>query len=148
MHPVRLAEVGGHLCQQLTGGYPDIYSKAQFLPDTVPDLPCRFLRCPEQVAAGRHIHEGLVHAELLHHIRILPQDLQECPGTLLIQAVVRRNQHQVRAALLRLGEGLSGLYAIVFRRDGFRQDDAVPEVYIPSHRRRNLPQVQRPAPVV
>ena len=133
MHPVRLAEVGGHLCQQLTGGYPDIYGKSQFLPDAVLDLRRRFLRCPEQVAAGCQIHKGLIHAILFHHIRILPQNLHESPGALVIQAVVWRNQHQVRATLLCLGEGLPGLYAIVFRRDGFRQDDAVPEAYVPSY---------------
>ena len=144
MHPVRFPEIRRHLRQQLVLRNSDIHRKAQLLTDPLPNLPCCFLRCTEEMTSGTHIHKGFIYAVLLHHVRILPQNTHKGSRTSLIQTIIRGYKHKVRTLLLRLRYTLPRPHTVFSRRYGFGKNNPMAHGHIPSDSRRYLPQIQRP----
>ena len=139
MHPVRPCKIRRHLCKQLITGNPHVDCKTQFLPDTVPDPGGHIFRRAKQPAACAHIHKSLVNAVLLHHVRILPQNLHKRVGAFLIKTVIGRHQYQPRTLPASLHNSLSRLYPVAFRRNRLCQYNPAPSGNVPSHRRGNFP---------
>ena len=138
MNAVRLQEIARHLRQKLVRRHTDIHRKSLLTVDLFPDPVCRLDRCPEQPLRSRHIHERLIHAELLDHIRILPQDGDKRLGLLMIHRMVRLYKCQIRALAQRIHDRLSRHNTVLLGRDRLCQDHAVPRLNISADRRRNL----------
>ena len=89
-----------------------------------------------------HVQPALVNAEGLHQVGVLVVDLVDLPGVLVVQAVVRRQEHQAGALLFGLPDSLRRLDAIFFRGLVFGQNDAVAGRGVPADRRGDLPQIR------
>ena len=148
MDPVRLLEVGRHLCQQLIFRDSDIDRKSQHIPDLIPDPLCGSLGAAPQLFCSAHVHECLVHGILLHVRRVLPQDIHKCSRTFLIQPVIRRDQDQIRTFAQRLYDGFTCLNAIPLRRNRFRQNDPMTQRRIPAYRGDLFPKILSAAQMV
>ena len=96
----------------------------------------------EEVEGVGDIQPALVDAEGLHQVGVLLIDGIDLLRDLPVQAVMWRQQHQSRALLPGLPDGLRRLDAELLGRLIFRQDDTVAGGGVPADSRGNVPQVR------
>ena len=138
MNAVRFQKIARHLRQKLVRRYPNIHCKSLLPVDLLPDPVRRLHGCAEQPLRSCHIHERLIHTELLNCIRILLQDSDKRPGLLPIHRMMRFHKCQIRTFAQCIHDRLSRHNAILFRRDRLGKNHAMARLNVASDRGRNL----------
>ena len=141
MHLVRLFKIACHLCEKLVGADPDIYGKAQAVPNLVLDLTCQGNGIRINQRGPRHVEKAFIHGKLLHDGRILSANCHKGPGISFIKAKARRNQNKSGTLLQCHGNRFSRGHAIFLRGDRFCQNDPRSFVWITANRRGNQAQI-------
>ena len=96
----------------------------------------------QKVEGMGDVQPTLVDAEGLHQVGIGVVDGVDPPGVLVVEIVVGRQQHQIRALFLGLPDGLRRLDAELFGRFVFGQDDAVSGGGVPADGHGDRPQLR------
>ena len=134
---VRLFIIAAQLCEDFVERNADGDRDANLLSDSSAQLVCNLLSGTKLVLRARDVQPRLVDAERLHKVGILPVDLVDLVGNLLVEIVMRHDERELRALLLRLPNGLRGLYAVLLCEFVFREDDAVPALRVAADRHRH-----------
>ena len=141
MDLVRLLKIAGHLGEDLVLTDAHIDGKTQGVPDLVLDGVGDGHGIGIDPMGAAHVQEALVDGIFLHHRRILPADVHERLGGLLIQPKIRPRQHQIGTLPQGHRHRLAGADPKLLRRNGLRLNHARPLLPIPTDGRGDQPQV-------
>ena len=159
--PVRLFEVAGHLGQKSVARDPDIYGKAQGLPDPLADLRrqglCGLSPAPGPSAAGiaagcrgpfHHrvhkvcrVHVGLIDGGLFDTGRIASENVHKLMRVLPVGRKIRRDDHQARTPAHGRGDRIRRTDPVLLGRHRLCRHDPVPRRRISAHDGRDRAQV-------
>ena len=109
--PVGLAQVGGHLGDELGRRHPDARREADLAAHRLADLPGDRLRGTEEGLAAGHVEERLVDRDLLEQRREPPEDLHDAPALAAVLRAVDGEEGAARAERGRRPERHRGMDA-------------------------------------